>query len=53
MEIMGTLLWLACAVACYYIAATKNRNAVGWGIGGLFFGIFALLVIIFIKPIDT
>jgi len=34
------------ALACNTLAAKRNRSAVGWGVAGFFFGIFALLVLL-------
>lgn len=39
------LFWILFAVCCGILANNKNRNVVGWAIGGFFFGIFALLII--------
>jgi Na+/melibiose symporter-like transporter len=36
------------AVICGVIAATKGRSALGWGILGLVFSIFTLIVVIVI-----
>jgi hypothetical protein len=36
---------LIAAVVCAVIAATKGRNPLGWGILGLFFSIFTLIVV--------
>jgi hypothetical protein len=33
------------AIVCAVIAATKGRSALGWGILGLFFSIFTLIVV--------
>jgi hypothetical protein len=33
------------AVICAVIAATKGRNPVGWGVLGLIFSIFTLIVV--------
>lgn len=42
---MELIIWTLLAVACYYVAKDKNRSGVAWGILGLLFGIFALVVI--------
>jgi len=42
------ILWALFAVACYYLARSKGRNAGGWAVAGLFFGIFALIVLAFL-----
>jgi hypothetical protein len=36
------------AVICGFIALMKGRNPLGWGILGLFFSIFTLIVVIVI-----
>jgi Na+/melibiose symporter-like transporter len=36
------------AIVCGFIAATKGRNPLGWGILGLFFSILTLIVVIII-----
>jgi len=45
MEFIGILLWILCFMGCYFLAKEKNRNTFGWTLGGLFFGIFALILI--------
>lgn len=51
MEIIGILIWLACCGACYKIALDKNRNAGGWLLLGIVFGIFALIVVALLGPL--
>lgn len=41
-------IWVLFAVACYYLARSKGRNAGGWAVAGLFFGVFALIVLAFL-----
>jgi len=36
------------AIICAFIASTKGRNPLGWGILGLFFSILTLIVVIVI-----
>jgi len=36
------LLWVACAVGCFFIASRKGRSPVAWAIAGALFGVFAL-----------
>ena len=38
------IVWLMCAVACYFIAEKKGRKAGAWAAAGLLFGIFALVI---------
>lgn len=42
---MELIIWILLAVACYSVAENKNRSGVAWGVLGLLFGIFALVVI--------
>ena len=37
---------------CYALAGRKNRNQVGWAFGGLFFGIFALLLLALLGDLE-
>jgi len=39
------LIWIGCAVGCNQIAKSKGRNATGWAIAGLLFGVFALALV--------
>ncbi len=42
MEIL--IFWLVCAVACYFLAQSKGRNAGAWAVAGVLFGVFALVL---------
>lgn len=42
MELLFLILW---AVCCGILASNKNRNVVGWAIGGFLFGIFSLIIL--------
>jgi hypothetical protein len=46
--IIMTILGVIAGIICGVIAATKGRNPLGWGILGLFFSIFTLIVIVII-----
>ena len=39
------LIWIGCAVGCNQIAKAKGRNATGWAVAGLVFGVFALALV--------
>ncbi|TNE65419.1 MAG: hypothetical protein EP335_05745 [Alphaproteobacteria bacterium] len=39
------LIWIACAFICGTMASSRNRSPLGWGIAGLFFGVFAILLL--------
>jgi len=41
------VIWAVFAVACYYVAKSKGRNAAAWAFAGLVFGVFALIVLAF------
>lgn len=45
MAVLLVLIWIACAVACASIASAKGHSGCLWGLLGLVFGFFALLVI--------
>ena len=45
-------LWLACAFLCGYIAQEKRRDRIGWFIGGLFLGVFALIAIASVPKLE-
>jgi len=39
------VIWSAFAIACYFVAKSKNRNPAVWAVAGLLFGFFALLIV--------
>jgi hypothetical protein len=39
------VMWLAFAGLCAYIGSEKGRSGGGWFLGGLLFGIFALIAV--------
>lgn len=39
------IVWIGCAVACYFVAKSKGRNAGGWAVAGFFFSLIALLIV--------
>ena len=51
MEIIGLLIWVGSFVGCYFLAKEKNRNEWGWFLGGVFFGIFALLLVLLLPSL--
>jgi len=38
-------LWLGCAAYCAHIAKAKELNYIWWALGGLFFGVVALIAV--------
>jgi len=51
MELIQILVWCLFGWACYSLAVKKNRNTALWAVLGVLFGIFALLVILFLPPV--
>lgn len=45
MALLFIIVWIVCAVACASIASSKGHSGCLWGLLGLVFGFFALLVI--------
>jgi len=43
--ILLLLIGLVSALICASMASTRNRSSVGWGFAGLFFGIFAIILL--------
>lgn len=39
------IIWIGCAIACYFVAKNKGRNAAGWAVAGFFFSLIALLIV--------
>lgn len=39
------LLWLICAGTASAIAGSKGHSAIGWFFGGLFLGVFAIIIV--------
>lgn len=39
------IFWIGCAIATAVVASAKGRNAFGWLILGVLFGLFALIVV--------
>lgn len=44
------LLWIGSGVACGLLAKNKGRSVGGWVVAGLFFGLFALIALLVMKP---
>jgi hypothetical protein len=43
----GGLIWTIVAVCvCVYIARTKGRSALGWGIFSFFFSLIAIIILL-------
>lgn len=55
--LVGTILALLAAAAivwaCVSLAKSKGRSPVMWGIGGLIFGLLALLILAFIPSVRS
>lgn len=49
---MEILVWLACAWICYALAKDKNRNEFAWLLGGVLFGVFAVIVIALLPKLE-
>ncbi|NGX62804.1 MAG: hypothetical protein KR126chlam6_00204 [Candidatus Anoxychlamydiales bacterium] len=50
-SILPMICWLLCGAMCSRIARKKNRNAHTWFLLGMFFGLIALTIIYFLKPL--
>jgi fucose 4-O-acetylase-like acetyltransferase len=50
-SILPMLCWLLCGAICSKIARKKNRNYQTWFLLGMFFGLIALLILYFLKPL--
>jgi len=42
-------IWIGCSLPCAYLASKKNRSAPGWFLGGMVFGLFALIAILLLS----
>lgn len=49
---MEIIIWLVVAGLCYKVAIDKNRNGVGWFIGGFFFSIIALFLLLLLPTLE-
>ncbi|EPP34554.1 hypothetical protein CP10139811_0549 [Chlamydia ibidis] len=47
------LFYILLGIATSYIAIKKNRNPIGWFIGGALFGIFAILILCMLPSINS
>ena len=43
--ILGGVVWVVCAIMCYYGAAQRGRTPLTWGILGIVFGPIALFAL--------
>ena len=48
--ILTPLILLACALACVHIAKQKNRDTTVWALLGIFFGVFAIVLVAILPP---
>lgn len=51
--IIKIIIWFIMMIIGYNVAKDKNRNALGWAAWCFCFGIFALLVLAFLKPLPS
>ena len=47
------LSWIFFGILCSKIAKKKNRNISSWFFLGIFFGLFAVIIIYFLKPLQS
>ena len=45
-------VWLLCAFVCNQIAKQKNRDTFGWTITGFLLGVFAVVAILALPPLE-
>lgn len=45
------VVWILCAIGCYFLAKQKARNVTVWAVCGVLFGFFALIVLALLKPV--
>lgn len=50
MEIL--ILWLAFAGICAFLAPSRNRDPLTWGMIGALFGVFALVALLAMPPAE-
>lgn len=48
---MKLIIWITFVAICYFVAESKNRNKLMWSIAGALFGIFAVIVLLFLKTL--
>lgn len=46
MLLVGSFVWIVCAVVTAIIASSRNRNPFAWGLIGLVIGVFGLILVI-------
>jgi len=46
------IVWLLFGFACSWVAKSKNRDVGGWLLLGVLFGIFALIIVVCLEPLD-
>lgn len=51
--LFSIILWILCSYACYKIAKKNGRNTTLAIIMGLMFGIFAVLIYVFIEEKES
>lgn len=53
--VIAIAVWVASAIICGFLAPSKGRESGQWFLGGLIFGVFAVLALAFaapMKPVD-
>jgi hypothetical protein len=45
MSVFWIVLWIVCAGICAIVAQAKGRSTLGWGLIGLFTGVFGVVVL--------
>lgn len=51
-DTLGIIVTVISTLLCPIIAHSKERSAVGWFFGGLFFGGIGLIIICCLKPLN-
>ena len=49
---IGIIVWMLLGVIAGLVAQKKHRNVWGWSISTFFFGIFTLVPLLCLKPLD-
>ena len=53
MDLIVGLFAIFSAIVSALIAVRKNRSALGWLIGGLFFSVLAIIVVAVLRPLPV
>lgn len=52
-DVVFVTLWLAMAAVAGMVADKKHRNFLGWTIATFVFGLFSLIPLLILKPLDN